>query len=212
MNVDDGAAGDPAALARALRPRLGPHPVPQSDARTRGLILEVGGGPDGHAWLRTELPALGELFARFAGGPDAIHVLAVNETPPTSPDSFLLRPHADRRWLGDGFGPTPPRWTTVVFLDFPEGGRGGELAVFPRDAFEGAEPVPRDGARQTVERTRGVLVPPRPGRACRFPGELPHAVLGYLAPPQSAWRLALVLAEFSGGPSEPPPQGWMPAV
>ncbi len=208
MDVDDGAIADPAALARALRPRLGAHPVPQSDPRTRGLLLEVSGGSKGHAWLQAELPALTELFTRFAGGPDAIHVLAVNETPPTEPDRFLLRPHVDRRWLGDGFGSTPPRWTTMVYLDFPADARGGELAVFPLGAFdEAAEPVSRDGARLTVERHHGVLVTPRPGRACRVSGELPHAVLGYSAAPGSPWRLAVVLAEFAHDPAEPRARG-----
>ncbi|WP_205526006.1 hypothetical protein [Pyxidicoccus trucidator] len=207
MEVDDGAIADPAALARALRPRLAAHPVPQSDPRTRGLLLEVGGGAEGHAWLQAELPTLAELFARFSGDADALYVLAVNETPPTATDTFLLRPHVDRRWLGDSFGSAPPRRTTVVFLDFAADARGGELVVFPLDAFDATGPVSRDGARQTVERHQGVLVTPRPGRACRLSGEQPHAVLGYTAAPGSPWRLAIVLAEFARDPDEPRPRG-----
>jgi hypothetical protein len=207
MVVDDGAIAEPAALARALRPRLAPHQVPQSDPRTRGLLMELRGGPDGHASLRAQLPELPGLFTRFAGDADAIYVLAVNETPPTAPDRFLLRPHVDRRWLGDGFGSTPPRWTTMVYLDLPTDACGGELAVFPRGAFDAAEPVSRDGARQTVERHQGVLVTPKPGRACRLSGELPHAVLGYSAPTEGPWRLAIVIAEFARDPTEPPPRG-----
>ncbi|MFP2904960.1 2OG-Fe(II) oxygenase [Pyxidicoccus sp. 3LFB2] len=207
MDVDDSAISDPAALARALRPRLVPHPVPQSDPRTRGLLLEVGGGAEGHKWLRAELPALAGLFARFAGDADSLYVLAVNETPPTAPDRFLLRPHVDRRWLGDGFGSSTPRWTTVVFLDFPTDAQGGELVVFPVGAFDDAEPVPRDGARRTVERHQGVLVTPKPGRACRLSGDVPHAVLGYTAAPERPWRLAIVLAEFAHDSAEPPPRG-----
>lgn len=209
MDVDDNAIADPAALARALRPRLGAHPVPQSDPRTRGLLLEASGGSEGHAWLEAQLPELADVFAHLARDADALYVLAVNETPPTLPDSFLLRPHIDRRWLGDSFGAAPPRWTTVMFLDFPPQARGGDLVVFPRGAFDSAEPVPRDGARQTVERHQGVLVTPRPGRACRLAGDLPHAVLGYSAAPGSSWRLALVLAEFARDPTEPSPRGLM---
>ncbi|QSQ26373.1 hypothetical protein JY651_16180 [Pyxidicoccus parkwayensis] len=208
MHVDDSALADPAGLARALRPRLGEHPVPQSDPRTRGLLLELGGAQEGHAWLQSDLPELAELFARFADNADALHVLAVNETPPTAPDSFLLRPHVDRRWLGDdGFGTATPRWTTVVFVDFPASARGGELVVFPRGAFDDAEPVPRDGARAKVARHQGVLVAPRPGRACRMAGDLPHAVIGYSTATEDAWRLAIVIAEFARDAAEPPPRG-----
>lgn len=207
MDVVNDAIANPAELARALRPRLGPHPVPQSDPRTRGLLLELSESSGGLGWLQAELPALVDLFTRFSGDADAIHVLAVNETPPTTPDRFLLRPHVDRRWLGDGFGTAPPRWTTVVFLDFPADARGGELVVFPLDAFAATGPVSRDGARQTVERHQGILVTPSPGRACRVSGELPHAVLGYSSAPEGPWRLALVLAEFARDPDEPGPRG-----
>jgi hypothetical protein len=202
IDICGDAVSDPSALARALRPRLGPHPVPQSDARTRGLLLEVGGGPDAPRRLRAQVPELGELFERFARAPEAVYVLAVNESPPSSPDSFALRPHVDRRWLGEGFGPAPPRRTTVAFLSFPPAGRGGELVVFRRGAFEGGATVPRDEARQTVTRYGGVLVAPLPGRACSFDGRLPHAALGYSAAPEDPWRLAVVLAEFDRSPGE----------
>lgn len=207
MDVHDGVLADPAGIARALRPRLGTHPVPQSDPRTRGLLLELDGGAKGHAWLQAELPDLAGLFTRFANDAEALYVLAVNETPPTEPDRFLLRPHVDRRWLGDGFSAAPPRWTTVVFIDFPTRARGGELVVFPHGAFDASEPVPRDGAREAVARHQGVLVTPRPGRACRMAGDQPHAVIGYSAAPEDAWRLAIVLAEFARDASEPPPRG-----
>jgi len=208
MSILDDAVADPAALARLLRLRLGPHPVPQSDPRVRGLFLEFGGESDGLALLRAKAPELGESVAQFAREPDAIYALAVNETPPSSPDSFVLRPHVDRRWLGDGFGCAPPRSTTIVFLDFPPTGQGGELVVFPREAFDDDASVPRNDARQTVMSKRGALVAPLPGRACRFAGDLPHAALGYSATPDDPWRLVLVLAEFARNPDEPPPRGF----
>ena len=207
--IRDDALADPAALARALRPTLGRHPVPQSDSRTRGLLLEVGADGDAQAHLRAEMPVLGELLARLAHAADGLYVLAVNETPPSPPDSFLLRPHVDRRWTEEGFGRTPPRWTTVAFLDFPATGEGGELAVFPPDAFDECSAVARHNARQTVADRRGLLVAPRPGRACRFAGTLPHAVLGYAAAPDEAWRTAVVLAEFALAPGDPPPRGFV---
>jgi hypothetical protein len=172
------------------------------------LIVEFGGESTGLALLLTGAPELGELVTMFTREPDAIYVLAANETPPSSPDSFMLRPHVDRRWLGDGFGRQPPRSTTVVFLDFPSTGQGGELAVFPRGAFDDTASVSRDDARQTVMLKRGALVAPMPGRACRFAGDLPHAALGYSAAPGDPWRLAVVLAEFARNPAEPPPQGF----
>ncbi len=206
--IDD-AVADPTELATTLRPKLSAHPVPQSDPRTRGLLVETAGLSDDRAWLGLELWGLGERLAGFAAEPGAVFVIAVNETPPTSPDCFLLRPHVDRRWLAGGFARRPPSWTTVVFLEFPPRGFGGELVVFPRGAFEDSAPVPRKDARGTVVHRGGVLIPPRPGRACRFAGDLPHAVLGYSAAPDDAWRLAIVIAKFTPDPDEPPPRGWL---
>lgn len=172
--------------------------------------MEFGGEADELARLRAEAPELFEAAARFAREPDAVYVLAVNETPPSSPDNFMLRPHVDRRWLGNGFGCSPPRWTTVAFVDFPAAGRGGELIVFPREAFDDAAYEPRNDARRTVARKHGALVAPRPGRVCRFAGDLPHAALGYSAAPDDPWRLVIVLAEFAHDSSEPPPRGGAP--
>ena len=206
MTVIDGAVADAAALARALRPLLGAHPVPQSDPRTRGLLVEIAGRkihqPNGLPGL-AELPGMADLLKRFAADRDALYVVAVNETPPSDRDGFFMRPHVDRRYVPGGFAGAPPRWTNVVFLDFPAGGEGGELVVFPPDAFPRGAPVPRDGARAFAERAGGVFVHPRPGRACRMAGHLPHAVLGYAAPPASPWRLAIVIAEFDPDASSP---------
>ncbi len=207
--VVDRAVADPAAIAAALRARLGPHPVPQSDPRTRGLMVEVGGAAEDHARLRAALPALGALLALVRSDPSTLCVLAVNETPPTSTDSFLLRPHLDRRWLAGGFAGAPARATTVVFLDFSPEGEGGELVVLPRGAFA-CGPPPRDGARRAVADAGGLLVHPRPGRACRIVGEQPHAVLGYTAPAAGSLRLAAVLAEFTIGPGDPPARPLLP--
>jgi hypothetical protein len=118
----------------------------------------------------------------------------------------MLRPHVDRRWLPGGFGRHAPRWTAVVFLDFPPGGAGGELAVFPADAFDQVEPGGREDARHAVTRHHGVLVAPRPGLLCRFAGNHPHAVLGYTCASRDAWRLTAVLAEFTPRADEPVPR------
>jgi hypothetical protein len=120
----------------------------------------------------------------------------VNESPPTSPDMFFMRPHVDRRWLGNAFATTAPRWTLVAFLDFPRTGKGGELVVFHRGAFTQGDPVPRENARATVDTAKGQTIAPDPGRVCRLAGDLPHAVLGYSAEEGDCRRLALVLAEF----------------
>lgn len=194
-----------------MRPLIGPHPVPQSDPRTRGLLVEVSGDEDEYARLRDELPALGPLLALAPPRPERLVVIAINETPPTSPESFLLRPHVDRRYLPRGFSGKPPLVTTVVFLDFPPDGNGGELVVFPRGAFTGAAP-PREGARALVAAAGGLVVEPRPGRACRFDGDRPHAVIGYSAHAAAPWRLAAVIAELAKVPGEPPPRRLLPCA
>ena len=211
--LQDDAIADPKALASALRPLLTRHPVPQSDERTRGMIVEFGWG-DGKSddgtpdWA--DVPALRTLLALFTGAQDAINILAINENPPAPADTFMLRPHVDRRWLPDGFGRHAPRWTAVAFLDFPPGGQGGELVVFPPDAFAQAEPAGRDAARRAVRTHGGMLVTPKPGRLCRFAGEHPHAVLGYDCAPDARWRMTAVLAEFAPRPDEPAPREFVP--
>jgi hypothetical protein len=147
--------------------------------------------------LEKTVPALGEIVRRFAHDPHAVYVVAVNETPPTSPGTFFMRPHVDRRWLGDSFGAAPPRWTLVAFLDFPESGKGGELVVFPRAAFQDETPVSRENAQAAIAAAGGQLISPRPGRICHLAGDLPHAVLGYTAADADCRRLAVVLAEFA---------------
>ena len=223
VQLTDDAIADPGTLATALRPLLTRHPVPQSDERTRGMILEFGWGQgkldngkldNGKlddckpAWA--DVPALRTLLALFTGATDAINILAINENPPHPSDSFMLRPHVDRRWLGDGFGRHAPRWTAVAFLDFPAGRAGGELVVFPPDAFAQAEPAGRDDARRTVESHGSMLITPKPGRLCRFAGHHPHAVLGYDGTPTDAWRMSAVLAEFAPRPDEPAPRAFVP--
>jgi hypothetical protein len=210
--VED-AIADPTSLARDLRPLLTRHPVPQSDARTRGMIFEFGwdqdkSGNDTPDWAN--VPALRTLLALFTGAADAINILAINENPPAPPDSFMLRPHVDRRWLGDGFGRHAPRFTAIVFLDFPTGRTGGEFVVFPPDAWAHAEPVGRDDARRTVALHGGMLITPRPGRLCRFAGHHPHAVLGYDGAANEPWRMSAVLAEFAPRADEPAPRAFVP--
>ena len=94
------------------------------------------------------------------------------------------------------FGAAPPRWTAVVFLDFPRTGQGGELVVFPRGAFDDGDPVPRENAHATITAAGGCPITPQPGRICHLAGDLPHAVLCYSADEGDCRRLALVLAEF----------------
>ena len=197
MAIIDNAVADPAGLARALRPALSVHPVRQSDPRTRGLLLETSHRPADQASLRATAPALIPIFDTFATDPDAIYLLAVNETPPVQPDGFLMRPHIDRLWRAGSFVGGAARRTTVVFLHFPPTGTGGELVVFPAGAFDDGAAVPRHSARGVVAARGGVPVEPRPGRACTMAGHLPHAVLGYTAPAHAAWRLTVVVAEFA---------------
>ena len=196
VTILDDAIADPAAAAATLRPHIKQHPVPQSDPRTRGLMLEATGCADFLSLMQTYVPALNGIVSQFARDPQAIYVLAVNETPPSSSDMFFMRPHVDRRWLGEGFGAAPPRWTAVAFLDFPRTGQGGELVVFPRGAFDNGDPVSRENARATITAAGGRLITPQPGRICHLAGDLPHAVLGYSADEGDCRRLALVLAEF----------------
>lgn|GEM_PF-2865838 len=197
VTILDDAFADAAAMAAALRPQIRQHPVPQSDPRTRGLMLEAAGCADLLGLTRTRVPALTGIVSQFARDPQAIYVLALNETPPSSPDIFFMRPHVDRRWLGDGFGAAPPRWTAVAFLDFPRTGQGGELVVFPREAFGDGAPVAREDARATITAAGGRTITPQPGRICHLAGDLPHAVLGYSAAESDCRRLALVIAEFT---------------
>jgi hypothetical protein len=200
VTILDDAITHPAAIAATLRPNLKQHPVPQSDPRTRGLMMEATGNNEFLDLTHIRIPELCETVRQFAHDQRAIYVLAVNETPPTSPDIFFMRPHVDRRWLGNGFGAAPPRWTAVAFLDFPRSGLGGELVVFPRGAFDHAVPVAREEARATITTAEGRIIPPQPGRICHMAGDLPHAVLGYSAAESDCQRLALVLAEFAPMP------------
>lgn len=193
--VVDDAIPEPARLAAALRPALAQHPVPQSDARTRGLLREIADDA-ARATLAAELPALAEVVRRVGDPRPPLLVLAVNETPPTDVDTFLLRPHVDRRHHAGRFAGAAPLRTTVVFLDFPGDGRGGELVVFDPARGRALANVRREDARATVARAGGAVIEPRPGRLCSLDGRAAHAVLGYEAPCAGPWRLVVVVAEF----------------
>jgi hypothetical protein len=195
--ITDDAVPAAADTAQSLRLQLKVHPVPHYDPRTRGLLLEVDGAPTAQQQFQVDHPVLASLVNRFLQATDAVYIVAVNETPPSGPDLFQMRPHIDRRWLGSGFSPDAPRFTTIVFLDFPRSGRGGELVLFPSATYTDLAAVPREGARATVAQHHGLQVPPQPGRTCRFAGALPHAVLGYSADPEDVWRLVVVVAEFA---------------
>lgn len=197
--ICDRAIADPAGVAAAVRPLLGAHPVRQSDPRTRGLLVAVAPAISRAAQADSVPPALAALFAALAGDPAAPHILAVNETPPGPPDRFLMLPHLDRT------GPDRqlPVRTVVGFLDFPEGGEGGELVVFPRNAWIACARIrSRDDAGAVAAAAGGRLVAPVPGRVCELAGDQPHAVLSYTAP-AGRWRLALVLAELPAPSTSP---------
>jgi hypothetical protein len=146
------------------------------------------------------------LLALFTGAMDAINILAINENRRARRTAFMLRPHVDRRWLPDGFGRHAPRWTAVAFLDFPPGGQGGELVVFPPTRSRRRSRQAATDARRAVEAHGGMLIAPKPGRLCRFAGAHPHAVLGYDCAPDAPWRMTAVLAEFAPRADEPAPR------
>ncbi len=188
---------EPRAAAQQLRAKLGPHPVPQSDPRTRGLLLELNRSDADRDWLRRDFaPLVAVLSAVGDRRPEAL-VLAVNETPPTDADTFLMMPHVDRRYGRAGFTASAPARTTVVMLDFPPDGVGGELVAFDSEQLRCNSPASRLGARAAVARAGGYLLPPTPGTAYELAGTQPHAVLGYEAAAESPWRLVVVIAEFA---------------
>jgi hypothetical protein len=192
-------------LAAKLREHLGPHPVPQSDRRTRGLMVEMSASEEHRDRLRSELPPLAAVLAAVGDRRPPTLVMAVNETPPGSADAFLMMPHVDRRYRAQGFSQSAPESTTVVMLDFPEDGIGGEMVVFDAGKLRENTPVSRLGARAAVEKAGGCLLPPVPGTAYDMVGGLPHAVLGYEAAPDCRWRLVVVIAEFAAVPTQAGP-------
>ncbi|HKF49959.1 MAG TPA: hypothetical protein VKB38_21530 [Terracidiphilus sp.] len=191
-----GVVPSPRALAARLRSGLGPHPVPQSDLRTRGLLVEMNASEEHRGRLRSELPELAAVKDALSGSWPDLLVLAVNETPPTDADTFLMMPHVDRRYAAEGFAHAMPERTTVVVLDFPEDGVGGELVAFDAGRLRQYSPDSRLGARAAVERAGGQLLPPIPGTAYELAGHLPHAVLGYETNRGTPWRMVVVIAEF----------------
>jgi hypothetical protein len=154
--------------------------------------------------LRHELPALAEILQSVGDIRPPTLVLAVNETPATHSDTFLMMPHVDRRYRVNGFTNAALERTTVVILDFPSEGVGGELVVFAEEPLRENPPNSRTGARTAVARACGHLLSPRPGTAYVLPGAQPHAVLGYDAPVGTPWRLVVVIAEFAALPGEGP--------
>jgi hypothetical protein len=147
--------------------------------------------------LRTDLPELAAVLAAVSNSSSGLLVLAVNETPPTDSDTFLMMPHIDRRYAVEGFAQAVPERTTVVMLDFPEDGVGGELVAFDAARLRQHPASSRLCARVAVERAGGELLPPIPGTAYELAGDQPHAVLGYETNCGEPWRMVVVIAEFA---------------
>jgi hypothetical protein len=147
--------------------------------------------------LRNELPALAGVLAALGDPRPPLLVMAVNETPPTDADVFFMLPHVDRRYGAKGFAQATPKSTTVVMLDFPGDGAGGELVAFDAGLLRNHPVAARSGARAAVAIAGGHLLPPIPGTAYELAGDQPHAVLGYHTTAGTPWRLAVVVAEFA---------------
>lgn len=198
VTITDNAIENLEAIKREITPALQRHPVPQSDPRTKGLIIQFRKDTAIHSF--SGLPVLYDFIQRRLTDNSAEYILAVNQTPPTSHLDFLMRPHIDRRWHNSEFNSDAPLTTTVMFLDFPSGAEGGELVVFEEDDDElmkRLDAMERKDARRQLTRYNATIISPQPGRICTFPGHRPHAVLGYSAHENEIWRLSLVFAEFS---------------
>ncbi len=199
--VVERAIQEPEVLARAVLqcPLMGQHPLKYGDPRVRGFLFEVGTSPAHLRRLEEDAPGLADLLRRFRRPDSNLFTLSVNQYPPTDADSFLLKPHVDRRYATAGFDlDLMPDSTTVFFLAFPASGLGGELVVFPKAAFDrGPASFSRRQAGRTAALYKGLCVEPVPGRACTLEGPVPHAVIGYEAPEEGPWRSVCVLAQFT---------------
>ena len=197
IEVYENAIANRQAILDEVIPKLIAHPVPQSDARTKGLLFDFEKRTLEQALL--EFPHLHSFVAGFVNNNAASYILAANQTPPTCSDDFLMRPHIDRRWQADEFKPQSATWTMVMFLDFSPAAVGGELVVFEEPAeFDTVETLERKNVRHLLKKYRTKIIEPIPGRVCKLPGHLPHAVLGYDGREEENWRLTLILAEFTG--------------
>lgn len=179
-------------------PWMGKHPISYGDPRVRGFMMEFADNAAHFQQLQEDAPDLSSVFQRFRDDTCNLFTLAVNQYPPTDSESFLMKPHIDRRYGSASFDPhVLPRSTMVGFLAFPASGRGGELVVLPEPGIQSANSsIPREGARAWVAQHRGHLIEPRPGRACVLIGALPHAVIGYEGNSGDGWRMVWVLAQF----------------
>ncbi len=175
-------------LNKELSPKLQAHPVPQSDPRAKGLIRQF--TKDAAATVLADMPVLySVIFPQLHD--EATYFLAANQTPPTHHDDFAMRPH--------GFSRETPLWTTVMFLKFPLLCEGGELVIFENtDELQMSylDAMERRNGRNQLHGFKAQLLTPELGRVCRFPGHLPHAVLGYSESSDQTQRLSIVLAEF----------------
>lgn len=177
---------------------MGKHPLPYGDPRVRGFVAEFTSSTDDLNLLKQDALPLWEPFDTFRQKDCNLFTIAVNQYPPTDADSFLLKPHIDRRFRNNSFDlELFPVCTSVLFLDFPAQGEGGELVTFPDTRlFDSTDEISRTNARGTVEKFNGRLIAPQPGRACLLWGPVPHAVIGYKSSFEDAWRMVCVFAQF----------------
>lgn len=177
---------------------MGLHPIPYSDPRVQGFILELRKTPENIDRLSREIPEMLAPLKRFEDRESDLALIAINRYPPTSKNDFILKPHIDRQYHHAKFNlELAPTSTVVVFLDFPDDASGGELVVFPtRSPEDFPDSIPRENARSTVKQYGGELFLPTPGSACVLKGPVIHGVIGYEASTDCRWRTVLVIAQF----------------
>lgn len=164
------------ALAIRSHPLFGLHPVPFRDTRTKGFLIDKPCA-EAKGFLQENFPEILLHLSDLVPPSAKDLVFAATELPPGQRDEYALRPHVDRRWLGDGFDSARPCLATIVLhLDVPRPGNGGELVLILNE--------------------RRLLFEPVAGRLWNLPPELVHGVMNYTESAGDPWRLSVVLAAF----------------